>query len=113
MRSFLKNENLSFVCVLVNCDEYRYADGYGKDKKKRATKVDIIPTCLIDEVKIYGTEDYKMFVPDSLPEIFTSADYAKATRLHANDARKALIVLTEMGAVTRVGTKGKNILYTV
>ncbi len=113
LRPFLKNERLSFICVLVNCDEYRYADGYGKDKKKRATKVDIIPTCLIDEVRICGTEDYKMFVPDSLPEIFTSADYAKATKLSRADAAKALLVLTDMGTVSRVGTKGNSILYTV
>ncbi|MBE6890932.1 MAG: hypothetical protein E7481_02775 [Ruminococcaceae bacterium] len=111
LRQFLKNDNLSFICALVNCDEYRYADGYGKDKKKRATKVDIIPTCLIDEVRICGTEDYKMFVPDSLPEIFTSADYAKATKLRKSDSGKALLVLTETGAVNRVGTKGKRILY--
>ena len=111
LRNFLKNENLTFICALVECDEYRYADGYGKDKKKRATKVDIIPTCLKDEIQICGSEDYKIFLPDSLPEVFTSSDYSKATKLRRGDASKALLVLTEVGAVSRVGTKGNSILY--
>ena len=111
LRQFLKNDNLSFICAFVDCDEYRYADGYGKDKKKRATKVDIIPSELKEEIFIDGVDDYNIFLPESLPETFTSADYAKATKLRKSDSGKALLVLTEVGAVNRVGMKGKSILY--
>ena len=54
-----------------------------------------------------------MFLPLSLPETFTSSDYANATKLRKDDAGKALLVLTDMGAITRVGAKGKNFLYKV
>lgn len=111
LREFLKDPNLTFIEVLADCDEYRYADGYGKDKKKRATKVDIIPSVLKDEITIRGVEDYKIFLPENLPEVFTSADYAKATKLRKADAGKSLLVLTETGTVTRVGNKGNSILY--
>lgn len=113
LRQFLKNDNLSFICAMVDCDEYRYADGYGKDKKKRATKVDIIPSELKEEIFIRSVEDYKIFLPENLPETFTSADYAKATKLRKSDSGKALLVLTEVGAVNRVGMKGKSILYSI
>ena len=113
LREFLKSPNLDLIEVLVDCDECRYADGYGKDKKKKATKVDIIPTELKDEIFIGKDSDYKIFLPDALPEIFTSADYSKATKLRRADASKALLVLTEMDVVSRVGTKGNSILYSV
>ena len=111
LREFLSDGNLSFICAFVDCEEYRYADGFGKDKKKRATKVDIIPTAFRDEVTFGVAEDYTMFLPLSLPETFTSADYAKATKLRKDDARKALLVLTDIGAVSRVGAKGRSVLY--
>lgn len=113
VREFLRDGNLSFICAFVDCEEFRYADGYGKDKKKRATKVDIIPKEFRDEVSFGVPEDYTMFLPLSLPETFTSSDYAKATKLRKDDAGKALLVLTDMGAIARVGAKGKNFLYKV
>ena len=113
LRQFLKNDNLSFICAMVDCDEYRYADGYGKDKKKRATKVDIVPSSLIDEIQFRNTADYRLFLPDSLPEIFTSSDYSKVTKLRRKDSSKALFVLTELGVVSRVGAEGKSFLYKI
>ena len=107
----MKDPCLTFIAVLVNCDEYRYADGFGKDKKKRATKVDIIPTELKEEVFLRTTEDYKIFLPESLPETFTSSDFAKETRLRLSDSQKAMLVLAELGLIKRIGNKGRSILY--
>ena len=113
LRELLQDPNLSFIAVLVNCDEYRYADGFGKDKKKRATKVDIIPTEFIDEIFFETVENYMIFLPETLPETFTSSDYAKATKLRLAEAQKALLVLTDLGVVKRIGNKGRNILYSI
>ena len=111
LKDFLKEPDLTFIAVLVNCDEYRYADGFGKDKKKRASKVDIIPTELIEEIFLKTPEDYKLFFPETLPEIFTSADYSKETKLRLSDSQKSLLVLTELGLIKRIGNKGRSILY--
>lgn len=111
LRKLLKDPCLTFIAVLVNCDEYRYADGFGKDKKKRATKVDIIPSELKEEVFLRTTEDYKIFLPESLPETFTSSDFAKETRLRLSDSQKAMLVLAELGLIKRIGNKGRSILY--
>jgi len=113
LREILKDQNLTFIAVLVKCDEYRYADGFGKDKKKRATKVDIIPTEFVDEIKLSCIDDYKLFIPENLPENFTSHDYSKLTKLRVSDSQKALLVLTELGIVSRVGYRGRYLLYAV
>lgn len=111
LRDLLGNEKLRFVIAIVNSEEYRYADGYGKDKKKRATKVDIVPSVLKEEIFIREPEDYNIFLPEDLSENFTSADFAKATKLPLKDASKAILVLTSLGLISKIGNKGKSNLY--
>ena len=66
---------------------------------------------LTEEIFLKTPEDYKLFLPESLPEIFTSADYSKETKLRLSDSQKALLVLTEFGLIKRIGKKGRSILY--
>lgn len=111
LRGFLSEPRLSFVAALADCEEYRYADGWSRDGKKGATKIDIVPTALKDELFLRAAEDYAAFIPEDLPEEFTSFDYAKKTRLPRGDAQKALLVLTDTGTVERTGRNANKIIY--
>jgi len=67
----------------------------------------------VDEIKLSCIDDYKLFIPENLPENFTSHDYSKLTKLRVSDSQKALLVLTELGIVSRVGYRGRYLLYAV
>ncbi len=113
LKKFLKEPNFCVCTVLLDANEYRVLDGYGKDKKKRATKLDRIPSALIDEIYLQSAEDYKRFLPDGLPEIFTSADYQKAAGCAKWIAGRALNILSYLELIHEVGRKGRLKLYEI
>ena len=58
-----------------------------------------------------SVEDYVALIPDQLPDVFTSKEYAKATKLNLRQAQCGLHVLHEVGVVVRVGKNGNAFLY--
>ncbi len=111
IKSYLKLPNLSLQIVLINLEEYRFLDGWSRDKKKGSTRCDRIPTELVDEIHIGSLKDYRLLIPDSLTAPFTSKDFKKATGLSLGDAQTALNILHYLGMVERSGKKGNSYLY--
>ncbi len=111
IKNYLLHPNLRLHIVLIDLEEYRLLNGWSQDKKKGSTRNDGIPTGLVEEIFIQNTEEYKKLIPDTLPESFTSKDYQKAAGLRTRSAVTALNVLHYVGAVKRVGKKGRAYLY--
>lgn len=111
IKNFLLKPNLKLHIVITDMEDFRYLDGWGKNKKNRATKCDIIPTRLIDEVIISNICDYEKLIPDSLVKGFTSKDYKKASRLSLSASQTALNILHHVGVVERVGKVGNAYKY--
>lgn len=97
LREHLQNPRLRFELLLLEVEEYRLLDGYGKEKKARASRYEKIPTALCGTVVLAKKEDYRMFLPESLPEQFTAAQYAKASGQRGRNAYYALHMLTGAG----------------
>ena len=57
------------------------------------------------------TEDYRVYLPDGLPEVFTKKEFAKLTKEGAGSLR--LEVLRSAGVIKQVGTQGRSYLYSV
>lgn len=111
IKPFLTNPHLRFRFMLLELTEYRYLNGWSKDKKKGSSRCDRIPERLLGEVCIDRPADYAAFLPEELPSPFTSKDYAKAIKRNVKTAQTALNVLSGVGSVRRVGKKGNLILY--
>lgn len=112
IKGFLENPNLHIRIVLLNMEEYRFLDGWSQDKKKGSTRCDRIPTDLIEEIYISEAKDYKKLIPESLDREFTSKDYKKASGLSSGAANTAVNILNHVGAIERIGKKGRLYLYT-
>ena len=114
----LTHPNLRLCLLLVDLEEYRLRDGWSKDKKKGSHRYERIPLALADRLDLRSPEDWRSpeaqaaFFPESLPNPFTSKDYAKAARLSLNAAQTALRLLAHMGAAERQGKRGNLYLYT-
>lgn len=113
IKMFLKEPNLRIKIVLLDMDEYKILNGWGKQKKNNASKYDRIPNRFVEEISIERPEDYLQFLPMNLPEIFTSQEYAKATKCSKQIAGVALNLLNYLDVVSRVGKKGQAYLYKV
>ena len=111
IREYLTHPRFSFQAILCDMEEFRTLTGYGPKKKKRAPRVERIPTALVDEVLFEGVMDYTIFLPDTLPNPFTVKEYAKATRLSESAARRGLQVLSDLGLIEDAGKRGRAKLY--
>ncbi len=100
LREHLKNPRLRFELLLLEVEEYRLLDGYGKEKKARASRYEKIPTALCGTVILEKKDDYTMFLPDTLPEQFTAKTYAAASGQRGRNAYYALHMLTGAGLLT-------------
>lgn len=111
IKDYLTHPHLHFILPLLEVDEYKLLNGWSRDKKRGAEKQDTYPRQLVDEVYILQPADYKQLLPETLPPLFTSKDYQKATRLPVRHASTGLNILYHLQLVERVGKKGNAFLY--
>lgn len=112
LRSFLNEGKFKISILLMNLNEYRLLDGWSENKKRGSHRIDRIPTELVDEINLEKLEDFNIFYSEELPETFTSFEYAKAVKTNKKMAQMALIVLTTLSVVKRIGKKGNAYIYT-
>lgn len=113
IKMFLNDKNIRFKFVMMDMEEYKLLNGYGKNKKNHASRYDRIPINIVEEIEINCREDYMQFVPYNLEDEFTSKEFAKAANIHIKLAQTVLNILYHVGILTRVGKKGNQYLYAV
>ncbi|MDF2586303.1 MAG: hypothetical protein K0S41_144 [Anaerocolumna sp.] len=111
IKNYLLDPNLKLHIILMDLEEYRFLDGWSKDKKKGSTRCDRIPIALVNEVFIHNLSDYSKLIPQDLPDEFTTKDFKKVSGLSTTNATTALNILFHVGAVKRIGKKSKAYLY--
>lgn len=109
----LDNPRFHLCLCFLEMDEIRYLNGWSKDKKRGSSRCDRIPRDIIEEVRFDCVEDYRRFLPDSLPERFTSADYAKACKISRQLASTGLNLLSYLELVERVDRVKQSYVYRV
>ncbi len=103
---------MSLTLAELAADDYKLLDGYGENKKKKATRYERIPTEIFNIQLINTQKDFaEYFFPADLPVQFSSADFSKKTRLRRRSLWAALRVLVEMNVIHIVGKKGNATLY--
>ena len=73
--------------------------------------MDGIPVDIYDELRIDTIADYLKLLPDTLPQQFTTKDYAKCAHIQQKYATTGLNVLLETQTVKRVDKLGNAYLY--
>lgn len=111
IKEFLSHPNFRLKLIFLETEEYRRLNGWGRDKKNRAEKCDIIPTGIVEEIEISSLGDYGQFIPKGLPEKFTAKEYAKCARVQLKAAQRAVNVLCSLGVIAYEGKRGNAFLY--
>ncbi len=111
IKTYLANPGLHICLILVDAEEYRILNGYGKDRKKGASRYDRIPVALVDELYIGSKEEYSSLLPESLPDIFCTKDYAKHAQIKIRYAQLAINIFKYIGIIEQSGKNGRSFLY--
>lgn len=107
----LDHPRFTLCLCRLEVEDRRLLDGYGPQKKRRATKLDRIPLRLIGEERFYAPEDYLRLLPEGLPEVFTRKEAAAAGRLTAYQTATLVNLLCYLGQLEQIGTRGRAFLY--
>jgi len=111
IKPLLNHDNFKLKIILLEIEEYRYLNGWSKDKKKGSERMDRIPKELIDEVCFSSVSDYIKLVPDTLPEEFTSKEFKKYTNTSLKTSQLGIGILFSLGIIERIGKSGRSYLY--
>ncbi len=106
IKEYLVHPRFHFRAILCEMEEFRSLTGYGKQKKKRAPRLERIPTALLEDVCFDVPCDYAHLIPDALGSRFTTPSFAKAVKVRASVAQRAMHVLVALGLLREVGREG-------
>ncbi len=110
IRDYINDPNLSVRFIVIDADEFRIKDGYGKDNKKYGTWLDKVPTDIIDDITFECPEDYLQLLPADIPEEFTVNDAAKLG-MKRDEASLIISFLNKVGIIEKIGKQGRSFLY--
>ena len=113
IKSYLKNENLKFIFLFINLDEYRNLDGWDKTKKKGSTRYERIPNEFISSIEINNKEDFKILIPNNITDTFTNKDFQKEAKTNLRIASTCTNILLSLGLIKQVGKCGRMNLYKI
>lgn len=113
IKEYLLRPELSFKIVMMNMEEIKLLNGWSHDRKRGASRFDRIPTDLIEEVEITCPADYHKLLPESIKGEFTVKEFKKAAKLSDSAASVGVNVLNYVGAIERIGKKGRAYLYAI
>ncbi|MBQ5316820.1 MAG: hypothetical protein J6I96_04630 [Oscillospiraceae bacterium] len=111
---FLKDKNLSFVIMILDCDEYRIppaAIGKPARRHDRLSVTDRFPTKLIDEISIEVPCDWEKLIPCLRNDGYTTSDLSELIHLPRKYTSVALSVLHRGGIIKRIGKRGRSFTY--
>lgn len=99
---------VSVWLLLIGEEEYRFLDGWSRDKKRGSSRYERLPVEIFDEIALNAPEDYAVLVPDALPECFTAAEYARAAgQRMGRRVYMALAALTNIGVLENAPKRGR------
>ena len=113
IRNYIAHPNFRLYVVELEAEDDRLTDGYGDGRRRRATRIDRIPTRLCSVYHFVKPQDYACFLPETLPPEFTTADYAKITKINQKIAQDTLRVLSLLGLIQIVRKEGRRNVFCV
>ena len=107
LREFIPHEHLTVRILLLAVDEYRGA----KDKRGRSAKINSSPTSLVASYTLRNAQDYSILLPPQLPEEFVASEYYRHIHSRTRYSCYALKLCEHLGLVTKIGKRGRAVLY--
>ncbi len=111
IRKFLLHPGFTLILTCLEIEEYRVQDGWGRGGKRGSHRYDRIPLRLLDEIEIKSLEGYNRFLPDDLPDEFTTKEFQKLVKYRGKYFGTTVRVLEEIGMIERCGKRKQAYLF--
>ncbi len=105
---FLSDSSLSFVIMVLECDEYRRK---GENGHIGTSVIDRFPTRLVDQINIDSPRDWEKLIPGLTEKELISPELARIQHIPGNYASAALASLYKAGILDRLGKRGRSYVY--
>lgn len=107
----LPHERLKFRLLLIEAEEFRLAGARRHRGKWVSARYERMPKALLDVMDFTSPEDFRVFLPPELPEIFTVKDFSCATHIRGRNAYSAVHVLEALGVITPTEPIGRAMAF--
>ena len=107
----VSSPGLTVLGPVLEMEEYRLADGWGRGGKRGSHRFERIPSDLTDIVELTTDDDYRRWIPDSLPEAFTVKAFAQAALIGTEKARAVMKVMEKRGVLCALGKEGRSVIW--
>ena len=108
---FIENPRFSVVLLSMEAEQYKTDASKGRKRAKKYQKYELIPVSLLRAYIFKGVEDYKLFIPDGLPEVFTTKTYSTLSKIRGRGAYSAVKSLAAIGLFEEAGKLGRAAAY--
>ncbi|MFC2055896.1 hypothetical protein ACFLV7_16615 [Chloroflexota bacterium] len=109
---FVFDNNFSIEILLIHEEEIRRDDGLGSWRRKGWSIIDRRLIEVIDQVLLSSVNDYQMFLPENLPQPFTTKNLSLSLHIPHSLAQQMAYCLRSMNIITVSDKRGREILYT-
>ena len=111
LREIVKSDRLKIVGLMIEADSYKKKQVSKNRRRVKTRKYELIPSTLRSAYVFSCKDDYKMFLPDTLPEIFTTPMFSKETKIRGIDAYSSVKALCSIGLIEECGMVGRAKAY--
>lgn len=111
LRGMLRNPRFQILLLMLEEEEYRYLDGWSRDKKRGSNRCERVPAALLGTVLLGGPEDYRLFLKPELAAEFTASEFGVLYGLRGRAVYSALKVFLGIGLFEQIGMRGRSALY--
>ena len=113
IKGVLDNENLKIEIVFTSVSDMRLLDGYGPERKLRATKTDKIPDEIIDIASVDKKDDLLKILDLPWGESVSRQELSKLLGMSGRKFWMAQTCLEEMGIISLAGKEGNKKIYKI
>ena len=109
----LMEENFTPEILMIQEEEVRCDDGRGSWWRKGVSIVDRQLIDVVERIRFSDTEDFRRFLPGTLPVPFTNKMLAEERGDSVQLAQKITYCLKKMGFLKEIGKRGNELLFEV
>ncbi|MBQ9131603.1 MAG: hypothetical protein IJX62_03930 [Clostridia bacterium] len=109
----LGNPRLRVHLLLLEVQDFRLTDFARKGRRGSSRRYERVPLSLVGEMELYSPEDFRVFLPEDLPQPFTVKQFSEQTKLRGRDAYSAVRVLAALGLLAPADPIGRSMAFRV
>jgi hypothetical protein len=111
LRDFISSPRFSLVIFMMEAEQYKKNMQKDNRRRPRYRKYELIPVSLLRAHVFKNGDDYRLFIPNDLPERFTVKEYSKSSGIVGMDAYSIVKTLCHIDLLETDGNIGRAVAY--